>query len=195
MATTKQQQRYIAEKEAIETHQPKLNKNTEKYLEARRRRIEEEGPSYKSKRGAEPALPQKTTTKATDRHLLNKFNREFDAVAEALIDITELEVDLQLSKKEHLAKSGNLSVTGKVNEIGTGEVDENGEPIVNANGEEDQQEMQQFSPHPERRKDEQPKKKGGLNEFLGAPMNYIKLKDICVELGLLTEVAALTNDS
>ena len=56
--------------------------------------------------------------------------------------------------------------------------------------------MQQFSPHPENAGSKQPtNKKASLNEYLGAPMNYIKLKDFCVELGLLTEQAALTNDS
>lgn len=74
---------------------PKLNKNTDKYLEARRKRIEEEGPNYKSKRHAEVA--EKTATKITDKHLLNKFNREFDSIAEAIIDITELEVDLMIN--------------------------------------------------------------------------------------------------
>lgn len=59
---------------------PKLNKNTDKYLEARRKRIEEEGPNYKSRKNQEQ--PAKTVTKITDKHLLNKFNREFDAIAE-----------------------------------------------------------------------------------------------------------------
>lgn len=60
----------------------------------------------------------------------------------------------------------------------------------------DEQEMQQFSPHPENAGRKLPtNKKAALNEFLGAPMNYLKLKDFCVELGLLTELAALTNNS
>lgn len=60
--------------------------------------------------------------------------------------------------------------------------------MVNVDNGEDQQEMQQFSPHPENTTRKQDtNKKASLNEFLGAPMNYIKMKDFCVELGLLTE--------
>lgn len=77
-------------------------------------------------------------TKITDKHLLNKFNREFDSIAEALIDITEIEVEMQINEKTALAdtQKSHLSVTGRANDVGIDTILEGeGVPVQVDNGE------------------------------------------------------------
>lgn len=63
---------------------PKINKNTDQYLESRKRRLEEEAQLQRENEQSRNKEAATYKLKQSDRYLLNKFNREFALAVEAV---------------------------------------------------------------------------------------------------------------
>lgn len=148
-----------------ETFKPKLNKNTDKYLESRQRRLESRQKQAKD----QPEI-QKEVIKFADKFAISRFEKEY---RQTVMKVSQ--VDQANSKLDLFKESGQHP---KIS------------PRDNHNNSRSQygQEMQQ-SPNPPTQKDSYRGPRGG------ATLNYMKVKDLLVGLGLMAEYSVLSPNS